>query len=377
MNFRIILLSIINWLVPKRNNQIAIYGRRMLNDNAETLLDYLIDEKYNNRYTIKVCITKEVNSSKYSNTHNVIIVHNPISTILTLFRSLRIFHTHGMSVCSFIPCRKQIIFNLWHGSPLKTIGALASNICHPETDSYFLCASPFFATINKRCFLLNDKQVFIGSNPRNDLLFTNSNNDYLNKIRQGRKVIVYMPTFRKSEGLGRKDSNIDFPLINQANIQPLDTFLAQNNLLLIIKPHPYQNHIRLFDAKCSNIIILKNEDLNRNGLHLYELLASTDALISDYSSVYFDYLLLNRPIAFVTIDLDSYQGLRGFTVENPYDIMPGAKIKDLNDFKQFLLDVANNNDLYKDDRQRVNDLSNAYKSNDASKRILDFLNITK
>ncbi len=50
--WRIKLLSGINRLIPKKINQIAIYGRRMLNDNSAALLDYLIKEGYNAKYTV-------------------------------------------------------------------------------------------------------------------------------------------------------------------------------------------------------------------------------------------------------------------------------------------------------------------------------------
>lgn len=375
--WRIKLLSGINRLIPKKINQIAIYGRRMLNDNSAALLDYLIKEGYNAKYTIKVCLAPNVPHEDYLNILNVEIVTNPLKTFYTLFNSMCMFHTHGMTTCAVIPCGKQVVFNLWHGSPLKSIGVAAGDKRYPETDSYFLCASPFMANLNKKCFLINDKQVFIGSNPRNDLLFSKSENLYLKKLKGNKKVVLYMPTFRNSTELGRSDSHGDFPILSLDNIGDFDNFLEYKNILFIIKPHPYQNDIELFNEKYNNIVVLKNEDLGVMKLPLYELLGQSDALISDFSSVYFDYMLLDKPIGFVIEDMNDYGSSRGFTVDRPLDLMPGNKINNLADLKKFILNVSEGVDLYKDDRRKINDLCNTYKTPDASKRILDFLGIKK
>lgn len=376
-NLRIKILSLINKLLPKSKRQIAIYGRRMLSDNAEALLDYLISNDYNKKYSIKICVDKHVPVSKYTGIQNVQIVSNPIHTIFTLLNSMRVFHTHGMTACAFIPCRNQIIFDLWHGSPLKTIGLMAGNKWYHQTDSYFLCASPFWAEINKKCFNLDDNQIFIGSYPRNDLLLKKSDNHLLKSICSGTRNIVFMPTFRNSDQLHKTDSSCDFPLLSPSNIEDLNSFLKDKDVNLIIKPHPYQRHIQLFDIDLSNIKIITNEDLHKAELPLYVLLGASDALISDFSSVFFDYLLINRPIAFVVEDMADYKNQRGFTIDNPYTLMPGVKIQTLKDLKEFILDVVHNKDPYHTERQKINNLCNTYTSPDASKRILDFTGIIK
>lgn len=349
----------------------------MLNDNSAAILDYLITENYNQKYSIKILVSKVVDCSKYQNVKNVKIIRNPLSTLWNIFRSMRVFHSQGMTACAVIPCRGQIIFDLWHGSPLKAIGLIAGKNWDNKTDSYFLCASPFMGEINKKCFGLEDDQIFIGSNPRNDLMFVNSDNDYLKLLFKGKRVILFMPTFRQSKGLGVKDSTTEFPILNEGNIDDLDQFLNDKNIILIIKPHPYQDDIPLFKKECKNIKIIKNSDLNTIGISLYSLLGMSDALITDFSSVYFDYLLLNRPIGFVIEDMSEYEKQRGYTVDNPLELMPGAKIQSMEEFFEFIENVNVGNDEYSEDRKRVNSLCNTFTTPDASKRILDFLSISK
>ena len=371
------LLSGINKLVPKSDKKIAIYGRRMLNDNAEALLDYIISRKYNDRYIIYVLIHKNIldENVKYKNVKNVYIYVNPLMTFYVMFRALRVFHTQGTSRCAMRPQRGQIIFNLWHGSPLKAIGGMIGDKKHPETDSYFLSASPFFAEINEKCFGHTQQQMFIGSNPRNDLLFNPRKLDLLSMFGVKGKLVLCMPTFRNSSGLGKNDANKDFPLLSADNISTFDDYLEGKNLTFIIKPHPYQNKIAFLKKEYKNIKVIYNEDLWRLDIRLYELLSCSDALITDFSSVYFDYLLLNRPIGFAIDDLDCYKNNRGYTVDNPLKLMPGPNIKNLDELKMFITDVVNECDSYVEERRRINNIANTYKTGDACQRILDFVGI--
>lgn len=364
-------------MLPIKKKQISVYGRRMLNDNSKAILDFLINNQYNLKYKIRLIIDPKVYHEEYKDKYNVNIITGSTKSLWTLFRSNYIFHSHGMTKCSFIPSKRQIIFNLWHGSPLKNIGIRGGSYWVPQTDSYFLCASPFMAQINKRCFLLKDKQVFLGSNPRNDLMFHKTTNPFIQELKEDKKLILFMPTFRRSNELQRTDSSCDIPILNSTNIIDVDTLLKNENVLLVIKPHPYQEQITfLHDLKLSNIKILYNKDLEKHKLSLYELLGHSDALISDYSSVFFDYLLLNKPIGFAIDDINSYSENRGYTVNNPLELMPGPKMTNIDDLIHFVHDVVSENDEYLEERRKVNSLCNSFVSPDGCKRILDFLNIT-
>ena len=59
---------------------------------------------------------------------------------------------------------------------------------------------------------------------------------------------------------------------------------------------------------------------------MYVLLRNADALITDYSSAYFDYMLLNRPIAFTVEDIEEYRKKRGFVFDNPFEYMPVRRL---------------------------------------------------
>ena len=374
-NILFCILNIINVVIPKKGNMIVIYGRRMLNENSEALLDYLLKEKYDNVYKIILLVSREVKHN-YNSSDNFRIVNNTILTFWYTLRAKYIFHTHGMSLCKHIPSRGQIIFNLWHGSPLKRIGFLAGeNI--KNTDTYFLCASPFFASKHKLCFALDDRQIFIGSNPRNDTLFHKIDIKSIMGIGENSKLIVMMPTFRLSRKMSKVDSNIEFPILNEDNIDGLNSFLKMHNVFIIIKVHPYQDRIAFLEKGFSNIIVLRNEDIQEKRIKLYELLGNSDALITDFSSVYFDYMLIDRPIGFAVDDVEDYGMKRGYTIDNPVELMPGMQLKTINDLEHFIVQVVKEIDAYKEERKYICKKCNTYVTPDASWRILTFLGIDK
>lgn len=161
-----------------------------------------------------------------------------------------------------------------------------------------------------------------------------------------------------------------------SDLSSLNDFLSENNILLLIKLHPLQEwNDGKTENNYSNIQFFSQKRFEKENLDLYEMLAYTDALITDYSSVYFDYLLKNKPIGFTITDLDAYKDTRGFVFDDPLNYMPGEKILNREDFVKFITDCKDGIDEYADDRNRVNDLCNYYKDDRNSKRILDFVGI--
>lgn len=125
----------------------------------------------------------------------------------------------------------------------------------------------------------------------------------------------------------------------------------------------------------TNIVYLENQDLEDNGLQLYEFINCSDALISDYSSVAIDYLLLNRPIGFTLDDYDAYTESRGWVFEDPLEYMPGEHIYNVQQFEQFVLDIRNGKDDYENQRKAI--LAKTHNVTDNyCKRVLDYFKIT-
>ena len=103
---------------------------------------------------------------------------------------------------------------------------------------------------------------------------------------------------------------------------------------------------------------------------LYPLVGRADALLTDYSSVYIDYLLLDRPIGFVTDDWDAYRNSRGFVFDDPRAVMPGPFLTDYAELTTFLSDVASGNDPFQDRRRTLADRFHTYADGQSCERVL-------
>ncbi|WP_306540685.1 CDP-glycerol glycerophosphotransferase family protein, partial [Dysgonomonas sp.] len=138
----------------------------------------------------------------------------------------------------------------------------------------------------------------------------------------------------------------------------------------LIKLHPYDN-VQPELRKYSNLIVLPHKIIQEFNLQLYHLLYHADALITDYSSVFCDYLLLDRPIAFNVDDIDDYRNNRGFIFENPLDYMPGYIVKNESDLDVFLNNISEGIDISKETRHKLFNVYNTYKDGNNSKRLLN------
>ena len=100
------------------------------------------------------------------------------------------------------------------------------------------------------------------------------------------------------------------------------------------------------------------------------MIGISDGLLSDYSSVAVDYLLLDRPLGYVLADYDMYKEKRGFVFENPYDYMPGYKISNYGDVLSFIEDVIEGNDRYAKERRELNKKINFYNDGKSCERVV-------
>lgn len=255
-----------------------------------------------------------------------------------------VFHTHGI-FNSFGTISKHRVINLWHGMPLKKIGLLEDgankNVIH---SNFHLCTSQLYQDILSRAFGVDKKSVLVLGQPRNDLLLETSRSihDLFDKDMQS-KSILWMPTYRKSvvgdiREDGKKNKNVDF--FSKRNLEKLNLYCKSIDAVCYIKIHPMDYMtVDEFDSY-SNIVIFDNDVLNRAGIHLYSIIGSVDVLLTDFSSIYIDYLLLDKPIGFVFSDFEEYINTRGFIFENLKDFMPGEIISSTEELILFLEDVV-------------------------------------
>ena len=342
----------LNHLVPK-TEKVFIYGGDFLSDNSEAMLRFLADN-----YDIRIeCIAdKRIKRNDFYK--NVVFKKNTIFNALITSLSSKVILDSSLHTIKMKPCRNQTIIQMWHGSPLK----------HLPTDpfinngmfySFLFYASEMFRDEMKKGLSADDKQMYLAGGPRNDYLFKGTAMPEMYKSEG--KAVMWLPTFRR--GIGLKETSNDIPIITGDNIEKLERFLKSKNTTLFIKPHPLQldglkNVLSKDDL--SAIRLISDVDMWSNGITLYEMLGNMDALITDYSSVYFDYLLLDRPIGFTVEDIIEYNTNRGFALNPPEDYMPGAKLKTLEDIFEFLNNLNEEVDSFKEERKMLNTKANVF-----------------
>lgn len=354
-------LTLINKIL-KKEEMIFFYSNLGFRDNVKAFYDYLIEAGYNKKFKIVVSINDwELYIGKEPD--NVIFINNKAG-IRYFMKSKYAFYCFGKYPIK--PAKNQTVVNLWHGMPLKRIGNMEAGLEKVDYNYFtkIISTAKLFTPILMNSFSCSEEQVMIAGQPRNDELFK-ENRIMDASIRRGSdKVFVWLPTYRNEY------QEIPIPGFNEQQVEELNEFLKSKSSRMIVKIHPLQKASSNLQ-KLSNIEFITQDMLNKNSMTVYALLRSADALITDYSSVYFDYLLLDRPIAFTVEDIKKYNEERGFSFENPFEYMPGPHVEEMGDLQQFISDVKAGNDNYKVLRGAVNEKVNFFKDGNSSRRIAE------
>lgn len=268
---------------------------------------------------------------------------------------------------------------LWHGVGFKNISAIDEA---PDTKAIKYKLSYFFKLISTRGFWY--KFIFLstsefatekiynlsfrvwenkfveGNYPRNIFLNEKDDEKYLDKrqlelikdikdrINKGCKIVFYLPTYRNNAYLDKNIRKI-YPLniSSEAEFNKFDEFLCKNNIYFLSKFH-FAGNSSLIDERTN----FKNLPMD---LDVYPILKYTDILITDYSSIYADFLFVDKPIIFYPYDLDKYKNQDKGFIFNFDDVTPGEKAYDLESLKSKLVYCLQNDD-FKAERDKIKKL---------------------
>lgn len=220
-----------------------------------------------------------------------------------------------------------------------------------------------------------DRFLVLGM-PRLDVLFMHR--DCIPALFPGVKpklAVIALETFkqnnkgwRDSEAQGSYGLNI---IEDKKMLAALDDALARRGILLVIKPHPLQDLSRVEMNRLESIRFITDRKLAEAGVQLYELVENCGALLTDYSSIYYDYLFLDRPICFMIGDMEAYK--RGFIIDDPLSEMTGPKIRTVPELIAFMDDVLAGKDDYRRERAALKDRVFKYQDDRNCERLFSFL----
>ncbi len=370
-------LNVINRIVRKDPYRIILYSNMGFRDNVRAVFDYLIQNGYNKRYKIIVSLNDH---KKYSETpeKNVEYV-SPVKGLFKFFRCKYCYYCFGKYPIK--PPKNQFVFNLFHGMPLKRIGNMVPG-CEKIDYNYFslvLCTSEYFRDIIKRSFNASDEQIAICGQPRTDEMLAeiapedemNAKAELIDYDSRFSKMILWLPTYRDGRG-----SELD--ILETRSLNKLDKMLSDNGYVMLVKLHPLSTtdpYMASSTLKC--IRVIDNDTLEKSRIGFYSLLAMSHALITDYSSVFFDYVLLDRPIGFVIDDIKEYSRDRGFVFDDPLSNMPGELIRSSEDFLGFVKDVIDGRDKLMNYRRMLCSRFNAFNDADNCKRVVSVIDVNE
>lgn len=219
-----------------------------------------------------------------------------------------------------------------------------------------------------------DRGVALGY-PRNDVL-TEPKKD-LHDYFEGdfEKVIVWYPTFRQNiGGISASDSSDALPIIENHEIaKEINEVAYKNKVLIVMKPHFAQDVSYITELNLSNFVMIDDNFLHKNNLLSYQLVAATDALLTDYSSIYFDYTLVDKPIGLTWPDYKLYEKNPGFAIDMNHYMKGGEKIYTKQDLCGFITSVSENEDNLLDPRREIRDEVHFSTDGKNSERVVDFI----
>jgi len=358
--------------LPLKKNYIVLESEGDYADNVRVFYEYLLEHGYNRQYKL---IWFVHDTSLYPKHENVVFISR-FHPFLTL-RANYYTGVAGLFLFSHPYWLKnwrkgQRVVDVNHGTaPLKQMTS-------PKDYKIFdriLCCSPYGRDIWSKVYKVPRKDTVITGMPRIDLLYRHKDCIPLLFDRQeGKKIILSMQTFKQSVRVNDSEKPDPFALniINKKDeLIKLDSFLTQNKMLMVVKIHHLQDMSLINAADLESIKYITDSDLFAADIQVNELVECADVLLTDYSSVYYEYLLLDRPIGFLIGDINEYS--RGFMIDDPLSMMPGKKIRTLTELTSFLSECAEGKDDFAEDRRLLRDKMYTYQDGNNCDRLIKYL----
>lgn len=382
-----ILLYYLFCLFPINKKLIIFESEGDLSDNSYALFEYMNEIDLLKKYKVVWLVDNPLKAKKHKFTNTVYEKKTPITVKLKRSYYLATCGWYIYDHCNLLaPLKKRdncLVINLWHGCGFKK--DKGRNILDKSSPDYMVTTGKLFIDVQSQIFKYPKDRVIDLGYPRNDYIYKKISQTQLEfrskwEMNDKKKIFLWMPTFRKSKNAELDEnyfeSSTGLPLIDTLDkLKEFNKYLKMQNCMCIFKLHHLQAELDTFKESYSNIKILRDEDIEEAEIQLYEVLPLTDCLISDYSSVTTDYLLLNKPIIYTIDDYEDYENSRGFAVENPLQYFAGHCVKNQNQFIDALEDIIKGNDKFREKRNAMIPQMHTYADGNASKRILDYFEI--
>lgn len=366
-------------LFLKRNKKRCVLGLRLQERNDDAFFHnakymFLYLSKTKNMDCAWLCDNKIMRKKIKEAGYNNVYARNSIKGIFyTLTSKYFLFDIHPHNITYYFSHGATLI-NFWHGTSWKKIGKDGGMLHNKIYESlsiktnYFTINNDYEKQVYKTAFNMKEEDLIPICSPRLDALFNDIENanlfmekdfEYIKQLKaSGKKLIIYMPTYRDT---GKDISGwLKDPYVKD--------FLIKNNTVLICKLHALDRNLLAEDNNDDDCFYKMQSDSD-----VYPILKYTDGLITDYSSIALDYLLLDKPIIYYPVDLEEYlENCRGFYVE--YDeFVAGDKVCNESELIVSMTKIINGIDDYTAKRENLKNKMFYYVDGKNCEKMTNFL----
>lgn len=360
--------------ISLKENYIVLESEGDFTDNIRAFYDYMIENHINERYRLIWVVHTPRKFRKKIHEKNVKFIsrfHKGIHIKAMYYNAVSKWFVVSHFSWPLIWKPEQIVINADHGIyPMKKSSPVKRKCC-----DYVLSCSEFTAEYPKMIYHVDQNHCLIIGIPRLDMLY--KHNNCIHKLFddvEDEKIILCMTTFRQTKKWtdSYKVNAYAINIISDSEeLTELNEFLKHHHCVLIIKIHHLQDMKFIKSVQLDHIRYLTDDELSKCDVQVNQLLENADILLTDYSSVFYDYLLLNRPIGFMVSDMEDYS--RGFLSEDPLSEMPGEKIYSLQQLKEFITKCNMNIDTYENERNRIKNKIFKYFDSNNCERLWNFI----
>jgi CDP-glycerol glycerophosphotransferase (TagB/SpsB family)/GT2 family glycosyltransferase len=301
-------------------------GTGLFHDNSKYLFEYYIKKTTKYKLFWVTDNKNTYNELKFKN--YPVIMKNSLKSSYYAANAKFYFITSELFDCFYFINSETKLVQLWHGIPIKKINYdskvdkirlskrekyFSSNYLYNRID-YFVCEDESQIKLLSIAFKIDDKKFLPFGQPRNSFnIQTNEVKNLREKyyLDQYSKIILYAPTFRD---IGTSSHSID--IINNHIVAD---YLSANNYLLLMKAHPFLANMKINFISKDMMDISKEPDIQI-------LMLISDVLVSDYSSLMFDFHKLNKPIYRFNYDEYNYKNIRGGFYETSIDLEKKSQV---------------------------------------------------
>lgn len=393
-----ILQAVVGWIIavpasflaPKQDNLILFIGRDdgQFTDNVKHLFLYMNNPENSDAEIFFLTQNKDTYELLRKNSLPVLF-YPGMQAVLKMLRAGTVIVDNWNWV---LDMKYHLLYKsgkvqLWHGLPLKKIELdnkkeiekrlpffmkLRNRIGGRFPHYDLLVSTSGYFTENTFSTAFRSKRVAETGYPRNDCLFNGLNESFfigtdvkskesIEEMKaKGFKIVAYAPTFR--------ESGDDYTLEGILDFRRLSGFAEKHGIQFVMKFHPNPDFPHEIFSSDNIIFYEPSADI-------YPVLPFVDILITDYSSIYFDYLLLDKPAIFFPYDYDNYLTEERDMYFDYEEMTPGPKCYTQEELENAISGslAEEGRDKYKEVRKQIVELAFKYKDGKSSERIRQFV----